>query len=73
MGEACVSTLSQLAKCLEDASRCIDSLRIDRDTGHISAQLMSLKLILDHNRAALQIRIDDELALGNQSPKKHTA
>jgi hypothetical protein len=72
MGEFTVSALSQLAKCLDDASHCIDSLRNERDTEHLSAQLMSLKLILDHNCQALRLCIDDAMARG-KSPRKRTA
>ena len=37
------------------------SLKKQRDTEHLSAQLTSLQLILDRNRKALQLRIDDEM------------
>ena len=60
MGYETISTLKQLAKCLEDASCCIDRVADQRDAEPLSAQLTSLRLILDRNRKALQLRIDDE-------------
>ena len=71
MGEATILTLRQLATCLEDASRCIDRVLNQHDTEHLAAQLTSLRLILDRNRTALQLRIDD--VAERRNPKKRAA
>ena len=59
MNDAAVSALRRLAKCLEDTSECLDGLLDIDGTDGIHAQVMSLKLIIDHNREAIQLTIGD--------------
>ena len=57
MTDATFSALKQLIKCLDDASHCIDQVPRDPALDSIRSQLQSLKLILDHNRESLELRI----------------
>lgn len=72
MNNATMRNLSKLAKCLEDASLCIDQLpAIGLIT--LQPQLLSLKLILDSNAEALRLRIADLKELSKPSAKKRVA
>ena len=66
MTDATLSALKQLIKCLDDASRCINQVPRDPALDRIHSQLQSLKLILDHNRESLELRI-------RELPKAHAA
>lgn len=59
MDEETLSSLKQLAKHLAQASACISQVPATRELESVSAQLQSLKLILDHNCEALLMRIAD--------------
>lgn len=62
--------LCRVAKCLEDASLCIGRLPADYRLVALHPQLLSLKLILDNNAAALRSRIVDLRKLTKTSLNK---
>ena len=59
MDERARSTLKRLTQCLEDASDCIDQVPDTQELVNLRSQLLSLQLILERNREALRLRLQD--------------